>query len=169
MVPPQLEYHVSPLGATELLITAIAIKIINKRSGIFCYCKELHQLQAVKSLPAKAACTWVSYSLKALLFFFLRVFPFGEKKSGQLTQSCYMWHAATYWRMSLGKQHNLQAQLSTCNEIQEKRGLYLHTKIKLISLVTIVIARKDHSIQELFLSLFLGHQLLIKIKNKIFF
>lgn len=57
MVPLNLEHHMSPLGATKLLITVIAIKMIIKRSGVFCYCKELHQLQAAKSLPAKAVCT----------------------------------------------------------------------------------------------------------------
>lgn len=69
----------SPRGATELFITVIAIKMIDTRSEIICYCKELHQSQAVESLPAKPACTRVTCSLEALCLVFLRVFPFGKK------------------------------------------------------------------------------------------
>lgn len=47
---------------------------------MFCYCKELHQLQAVKSLLATAARTRVTCNLKALFLFFLEGFSLWEKK-----------------------------------------------------------------------------------------
>lgn len=60
--------------------------------------------------------------------------------------------------------------VSTCKQTQTK-GFYTFTQKLSLDywLPEAVIARKDHSIQEPFLTLFLEHQSLINIKNKIFF
>lgn len=55
--------------------------MINKRSGTFCYCKKLHQLQSFQSLSAEVTSTQVTCSLQAEFIVLLRVFPLEKKKS----------------------------------------------------------------------------------------